>query len=105
MKAKHNKTNTYCFQSTSSGVSRQASQTSLLEQFAAQAKELVRETTRQGSQEGLLAHMDKVIVTLTLIYNKMLFIHEGSKVLKSLFSNLFRSIFCLNKYILYLYLI
>ncbi|XP_026747185.1 MAP kinase-activating death domain protein [Trichoplusia ni] len=45
--------------STSSGVSRQASQSSLLEQFAAQAKELVRETTRQSSQEGLLAHMDK----------------------------------------------
>ncbi|CAG4964538.1 unnamed protein product [Parnassius apollo] len=44
---------------TGSGVSRQASQTSLLEQFAAQAKELVRETTRQSSQEGLLAHMDK----------------------------------------------
>ncbi|XP_041972734.1 MAP kinase-activating death domain protein isoform X4 [Aricia agestis] len=43
----------------STGVSRQASQTSLLEQFAAQAKELVRETTRQSSQEGLLAHMDK----------------------------------------------
>lgn len=43
-----------------SGVSRQASQSSLLEQFAAQAKELVRETTRQSSQEGLLAHMDKV---------------------------------------------
>ncbi|CAH2979755.1 unnamed protein product [Chilo suppressalis] len=46
--------------STSSGVSRQASQSSLLEQFAAQAKELVRETTRQSSQEGLLAHMDKL---------------------------------------------
>ncbi|XP_064073669.1 MAP kinase-activating death domain protein isoform X4 [Vanessa tameamea] len=45
--------------SSNAGVSRQASQTSLLEQFAAQAKELVRETTRQGSQEGLLAHMDK----------------------------------------------
>ncbi|XP_072941897.1 MAP kinase-activating death domain protein [Epargyreus clarus] len=45
--------------SMSTGVSRQASQTSLLEQFAAQAKELVRETTRQSSQEGLLAHMDK----------------------------------------------
>ncbi|KAI8440249.1 hypothetical protein MSG28_001625 [Choristoneura fumiferana] len=28
--------------------------------FAAQAKELVRETTRQSSQEGLLAHMDKL---------------------------------------------
>uniref|UniRef100_A0A2A4JST7 MAP kinase-activating death domain protein n=1 Tax=Heliothis virescens TaxID=7102 RepID=A0A2A4JST7_HELVI len=46
--------------SVSSGVSRQASQSSLLEQFAAQAKELVRETTRQSSQEGLLAHMDKL---------------------------------------------
>ncbi|XP_045489111.1 MAP kinase-activating death domain protein isoform X2 [Pieris rapae] len=45
---------------SSGGVSRQASQTSLLEQFAAQAKELVRETTRQSSQEGLLAHMDKL---------------------------------------------
>ncbi|XP_039745579.1 MAP kinase-activating death domain protein isoform X4 [Pararge aegeria] len=44
---------------SNAGVSRQASQTSLLEQFAAQAKELVRETTRQSSQEGLLAHMDK----------------------------------------------
>ncbi|XP_049865121.1 MAP kinase-activating death domain protein isoform X7 [Pectinophora gossypiella] len=46
--------------STNTGVSRQASQSSLLEQFAAQAKELVRETTRQSSQEGLLAHMDKL---------------------------------------------
>ncbi|CAB3228332.1 unnamed protein product [Arctia plantaginis] len=46
--------------SAGSGVSRQASQTSLLEQFAASAKELVRETTRQSSQEGLLAHMDKL---------------------------------------------
>ncbi|CAH2238780.1 jg11658 [Pararge aegeria aegeria] len=45
---------------SNAGVSRQASQTSLLEQFAAQAKELVRETTRQSSQEGLLAHMDKL---------------------------------------------
>ncbi|CAH0721692.1 unnamed protein product, partial [Brenthis ino] len=45
--------------SANTGVSRQESQTSLLEQFAAQAKELVRETTRQSSQEGLLAHMDK----------------------------------------------
>nr|XP_037870783.1 MAP kinase-activating death domain protein isoform X5 [Bombyx mori] len=45
--------------SNTTGVSRQASQTSLLEQFAAQAKELVRETTRQSSQEGLLAQMDK----------------------------------------------
>jgi hypothetical protein len=41
-------------------VTRQGSQTSLFEQFASTAKELVRETTRQSSQDGLLAHMDKV---------------------------------------------
>lgn len=51
---------------------RQTSQTSLLEQFTAQAKELVRETTRQSSQEGLLAQMDKVTTDLTF----------GFKVLK-----------------------
>lgn len=33
---------------------------SLFEQFATQAKELVKETTRQSSQDGLLAHVDKV---------------------------------------------
>ncbi|XP_069682984.1 MAP kinase-activating death domain protein isoform X2 [Periplaneta americana] len=42
------------------GVTRQGSQTSLFEQFACSAKELVRETTRQSSQDGLLAHMDKL---------------------------------------------
>lgn len=42
------------------GVTRQGSQGSLFEQFASQAKELVRETTRQSSQDGLLAHVDKV---------------------------------------------
>lgn len=41
-------------------VTRQGSQTSLFEQFACSAKELVRETTRQSSQDGLLAQMDKV---------------------------------------------
>ncbi|XP_044254409.1 MAP kinase-activating death domain protein isoform X3 [Tribolium madens] len=41
------------------GVQRQGSQGSLFEQFASQAKELVRETTRQSSQDGLLAQMDK----------------------------------------------
>lgn len=41
-------------------VQRQGSQGSIFEQFANQAKELVRETTRQSSQDGLLAHMDKV---------------------------------------------
>ena len=41
-------------------VTRQGSQTSLFEQFASTAKELVRETTRQSSQDGLLAQMDKV---------------------------------------------
>lgn len=41
-------------------VQRQGSQGSIFEQFASQAKELVRETTRQSSQDGLLAQMDKV---------------------------------------------
>ncbi|XP_039280575.1 MAP kinase-activating death domain protein isoform X3 [Nilaparvata lugens] len=44
------------------GITRQSSQSSLLEQFASQAKELVRETTRQSSQEGLLAHVDKLTI-------------------------------------------
>ncbi|KAJ8675676.1 hypothetical protein QAD02_011462 [Eretmocerus hayati] len=39
---------------------RQGSQGSLFEQIASQAKDLVRETTRQSSQDGLLAHMDKL---------------------------------------------
>ncbi|CAD6225751.1 GSCOCG00005707001-RA-CDS [Cotesia congregata] len=42
------------------GVLRQSSQGSLFEQFASQAKDLVRETTRQSSQDGILAHMDKL---------------------------------------------
>lgn len=46
--------------SAGSGVQRQSSQGSLFEQFASQAKELVRETTRQSSQDGILAQMDKV---------------------------------------------
>ncbi|XP_046429526.1 MAP kinase-activating death domain protein isoform X3 [Neodiprion fabricii] len=46
--------------STGTGVIRQGSQGSLFEQFASQAKDLVRETTRQSSQDGLLAHMDKL---------------------------------------------
>nr|CAD7591909.1 unnamed protein product [Timema genevievae] len=46
--------------SVGGGVTRQGSQTSLFEQFAVSAKELVRETTRQSSQDGLLAHMDKL---------------------------------------------
>jgi hypothetical protein len=39
---------------------RQSSQGSLFEQLATQAKDLVRESTRQSSQERLLAQMDKV---------------------------------------------
>ncbi|KAL5276579.1 MADD family protein [Megaselia abdita] len=39
---------------------RQGSQSSLFDHFATHAKELVRETTRQSSQEGLLAHVDKL---------------------------------------------
>lgn len=46
--------------SSSSSPGRQSSQSSLFENFASHAKELVRETTRQSSQEGLLAHVDKV---------------------------------------------
>ncbi|KDR13172.1 MAP kinase-activating death domain protein, partial [Zootermopsis nevadensis] len=41
-------------------MTRQGSQTSLFEQFACTAKELVRETTRQSSQDGILAQMDKL---------------------------------------------
>lgn len=41
---------------------RQSSQGSLFEQFATQTKELIRETKRQSSQDGLLAHVDKVIL-------------------------------------------
>lgn len=44
------------------GSQRQGSQGSLFEHFASQAKELVKETTRQSSQDGLLAHVDKVSV-------------------------------------------
>lgn len=40
-------------------VARQGSQSSLMDHLASHAKDLVRET-RQGSQEGILAHMDKV---------------------------------------------
>ncbi|XP_018048573.1 PREDICTED: MAP kinase-activating death domain protein isoform X1 [Atta colombica] len=44
---------------TGNGVLRQGSQGSLFEQIASQAKDLMRET-RQSSQDGLLAHMDKL---------------------------------------------
>ncbi|XP_021700967.1 MAP kinase-activating death domain protein isoform X4 [Aedes aegypti] len=43
----------------SAGSQRQSSQGSLFEVLTSQAKELVRETTRQSSQDGLLAHVDK----------------------------------------------
>ncbi|XP_050509889.1 MAP kinase-activating death domain protein isoform X3 [Diabrotica virgifera virgifera] len=46
--------------SAGSMVTRQGSQGSIFEQFTSQAKELVRETTRQSSQDGLLAQMDKL---------------------------------------------
>nr|XP_014294410.1 MAP kinase-activating death domain protein isoform X5 [Halyomorpha halys] len=38
-------------------------QGSLLDSFASHAKELVKETKRQSSQEGLLAHVDKLTLT------------------------------------------
>lgn len=44
----------------SASSNRQSSQSSLFEQFATQAKELVKETKRQSSQDGLLAQVDKV---------------------------------------------
>lgn len=44
----------------SANSNRQSSQGSLFEQFATQAKELVKETKRQSSQDGLLAQVDKV---------------------------------------------
>lgn len=47
-------------QHSGSGTQRQGSQSSLFEHFASHAKELVRETTRQSSQDGLLAQVDKV---------------------------------------------
>lgn len=53
----------------SAGTQRQNSQSSLFEAFASTAKELVKETTRQGSQEGLLAHMDKVILNVQPIFD------------------------------------
>lgn len=49
---------------TGNGVLRQGSQGSLLEQIASQAKDLVRETKRQSSQDGILAQMDKVSLWL-----------------------------------------
>ncbi|XP_067637993.1 MAP kinase-activating death domain protein isoform X3 [Eurosta solidaginis] len=45
--------------SSSSSPGRQGSQSSLFENFTSHAKDLVRETTRQSSQEGLLAQVDK----------------------------------------------
>ena len=44
---------------------RQNSQSSLFEQLTSQAKDLVREGTRQSSQDRLLAHMDKVTKAAT----------------------------------------
>ncbi|KAL9883197.1 rab3 GDP-GTP exchange factor isoform 1-T1 [Glossina fuscipes fuscipes] len=45
--------------SSSSSPGRQSSQSSLFENIASHAKDLVRETTRQSSQEGILAQVDK----------------------------------------------
>lgn len=50
--------------SVGSGITRQGSQGSLFERFASEAKELVKETTRQSSQDGLLAQMDKVKINM-----------------------------------------
>ncbi len=53
--------------SSQESVNRQSSQTSIFEHLASQAKELVRESTRQGSQERLLEKMDKVILIIVQI--------------------------------------
>ncbi|XP_050299594.1 MAP kinase-activating death domain protein isoform X2 [Anthonomus grandis grandis] len=45
--------------SSASGLTRQGSQGSIFERFASEAKEAFRETTRQSSQDGILAQMDK----------------------------------------------
>lgn len=61
----------------SGNANRQSSQTSLFEQLASQAKDLVRESTRQSSQEKLLAQMDKVMTSalpFTLEYDDFNFI-------------------------------
>lgn len=55
---------------------RQGSQGSLFEQFTTQAKELVKETKRQSSQDGLLAQVDKVTISF---FCKMLFNCETEK--------------------------
>lgn len=49
-----------------SGTQRQGSQSSLFEHFASQAKELVKETTRQSSQDGILAQVDKVSIQIKI---------------------------------------
>jgi len=73
---------------TGNSVLRQGSQGSLFEQIASQAKDLMRETTRQSSQDGLLAQMDKVkhkmkhdnieylvqLLLSTVLQNKLLYI-------------------------------
>lgn len=53
---------------TGNGVLRQGSQGSLFEQIANQAKDLVRETTRQSSQDGILAQMDKVFLQFWILW-------------------------------------
>lgn len=49
--------------SSSSTGNKQGSPSSIFEQFTNQAKELVRETKRQSSQDGILAQMDKVRIS------------------------------------------
>ncbi|XP_031627569.1 MAP kinase-activating death domain protein isoform X3 [Contarinia nasturtii] len=60
----------------SASSNRQSSQGSLFEQFATQAKELVKETKRQSSQDGLLAHVDKLKTQA-----KEKFVEEEAKLL------------------------
>lgn len=59
---------------------RQGSQGSLFEQFTSHAKELVKETTRQSSQDGLLAHVDKVNLTDNSLCIVYVFVFEAEKI-------------------------
>ncbi|XP_055298322.1 MAP kinase-activating death domain protein isoform X7 [Sitodiplosis mosellana] len=63
----------------SASSNRQSSQGSLFEQFATQAKELVKETKRQSSQDGLLAQVDKFKTQA-----KEKFVEEEAKILAPL---------------------
>lgn len=65
-------------------VTRQGSQSSIIDHLASHAKDLVRET-RQGSQEGILAHMDKVRSNKLMPYIINLFSRQNQLPTKTCF--------------------